>query len=109
MAYTPTRFVGPTALNSVPTQLVSFTNPAIIKQIHLTNVTGGTLFFSIYLLRANEQVGANSSKIYGDYSISGNQVIDFNLSLVVGTGESLWAVANVPNAVNATISGVTAA
>lgn len=109
MAYTPTRFVGPTSLGSVPSQLVSFTNPAIIKQIHVTNVTSGLLTFDIYLIRANEQVGANSNKIYSNYNISGNDVKDFNLSLVVGTGESIWAVANVPNSINVTISGVTAA
>lgn len=109
MAYTPSRFAGPVAVPSVPTNLVTFTQLAIIKQILVTNVTSGTLSFSIYLIPSGAQVGDNSNKLYGDYSIGANTVLPLNLSLVVGVGESIYAVANVPNAINVVISGVTAA
>jgi hypothetical protein len=109
MAYSPSRFAGPVAIPSVPTNLVTFTQPAIVKQIMITNVTGGTLNFSFYLIPSGGQVGDNSNKLYGDYPIQGNAVLPFNLSLVVGAGESIYAVANVPNALNVVISGVTAA
>jgi hypothetical protein len=108
MAYSPSRFAGPVAIPSVPTNLVTFTQPAIVKQIMITNVTGGTLNFSFYLVPSGSQVGDNSNKLYGDYSIQGNSVLTFNLSLVVGTNESIYAVANVPNSINVIINGVTA-
>lgn len=108
MAYSPTRFAGPTAIPSVPTNLVTFSSAAMVKQIIVTNVTSGLLTFSIYLIPNGAQVGNNSNKLYGDYQIQGNTTLNFNLSLVCASGESIYAVANVPNSINMVINGVTA-
>jgi len=108
MAYSPYRFAGPVSIPSVPTNLFTFTQPSIIKQIILTNFTGGLLSFSMYLVPAGSQVGDNSNKLYGDYSLPANSTVSFTHSLVVGTGEKIYAVANVPNSINVIINGVTA-
>jgi hypothetical protein len=109
MAYTPTRFAGPQAIPSVPTNLVTFVSPVIVKQMSFTNITGGTLSFSMYLVPSGAQVGNNSNKLFGDYSLPANSTTNITFSLVCNTGESLYAVANVPNSINVVISGITAA
>jgi len=107
MPYSPYRFVGPQALSNLPINLVTFTQPVIIKQIMITNVTNGNLNFTMYLIPSGQQVGSLSNELYSNYVVPGNTTATFNLSLVCLTNESLYAVGSIANGLNVTISGVT--
>jgi len=105
MAYTPTRFAGPTLLTATASPLYTFPSQAIIKELLISNISNGLLSFSMWIV-PNGATYADQYKILGDIEIDGNTTVVLDMAQVANAGESLYAVANVNNYINVCISGV---
>ena len=105
MAYTPTRFVGPTLLTATASPLYTFPSSAIIKEMLISNISNGLLSFSMWLV-PNGATSADQYKILGDIQIDGNTTVILDMAQVANANESIYAVANVNSFINVCISGV---
>lgn len=106
MAYIPQRFVGPEYLpDNLVEPIITFTNKAIIKDVMVSNLSNGLVRYEIYLATAGQDA-QRYNKIYPDLFINQLSVDTTKMSLVVNPGDKLYAKANIPNTVLATISGV---
>ena len=105
MAYTPTRFVGPTLLTVTPSPLYSFPSSAIVKEILISNISQGLLSMSMWLVPNGQSYG-DQYKFIGDIQIDGNTTIIMDISQVANAGESIYADSNVTGYINVCISGV---
>jgi hypothetical protein len=116
MSYAPIRFVGPETLLATPKKLYTATSTIIIKEFLVSNFSGSTLPFSIYLLPSNADAlinlyGINRSsldpyKLYGDVNIDNNSTLRLEHSLIVNAGEVIAAVTTTPNTIAVTVSGI---
>jgi hypothetical protein len=106
MAYNPSRLYGPsllTPLASVPVKV--FEKDGIIKDILISNLSNGLIRYSLYLAPAGEDA-QRSNNIYPDQFIEARAVKNWEMSLVVKSGDKLYMTAAVPNTIVATVSGV---
>lgn len=116
MSYAPVRFFGPSLLLSVPTKLFTSTSTIIVKEFLVTNFSGSTLPYSLYLLPENADAlinlyGVNRSsldpyKLYGDNNINNNSTFRLEHSLIINPGEVIAAVTTTPNTISVTMSGI---
>lgn len=106
MAYTPKRFIGPLALGSaINTPTYTFVDPAIIKNIALSNTTNGQIRCEIYLASTGTDA-QTANKIYPEILIEERSTVLLDMSLVINAGDKIYIKAQIPNAVLATVSGV---
>lgn len=80
----------------------------IIKQIILSNISLETISLTIWLkpnATAYASMG-NSNIIFYDYPVQPNDTALLNLSLVMDSGDSLFARASAANSINLTINGL---
>ena len=116
MSYAPIRFAGPTLIPASPAKIYTAVSTIIIKEFTVTNFSGSTLPFSIYLLGENgDQVinlyNVNRSSLdpytlYGNVNVQNNTTLKLEHSLILNAGESIAAVTTTPNCYSLTISGV---
>jgi hypothetical protein len=116
MSYAPIRFAGPSLIPASPAKIYTAVSTIIIKEFTVTNFSGSTLPFSIFLLGENgDQVinlyGINRSSLdpytlYGNVNVSNNTTLKLEHSLILNAGESIAAVTTTPNCYSLTISGV---
>ena len=117
MAYVPQRFIGPKKVNSFIETAYTFSTKSIVKEIIVSNFSGSTLPFSLYLLPSNGedlivQSGLDLSildqyKIYGETVVSNNTTIRLPFNLIINAGEKLATKSTTNNCINITISGTT--
>ena len=74
---------------------------AIVKQIVVTNVTGSSATFSLFIGSA-----ATPNALFSATSVAANDAIVINLSQVLNSTEILTALASANSTLNITISGV---
>lgn len=77
----------------------------LVKQIIVANVTTGPVTASISFVPAAGSAG-DSNRISKDISLVGNQVVVYDLSQVLNTGDFITVKASAGNSVVFTISGV---
>ena len=116
MSYAPIRFAGPSLIPASPAKIYTAVSTIIIKEFTVTNFSGSTLPFSIFLLGENgDQVinlyGINRSSLdpytlYGNVNVANNTTLKLEHSLILNAGESIAAVTTTPNCYSLTISGV---
>ena len=116
MSYAPIRFAGPSLIPASPAKIYTAVSTIIIKEFTVTNFSGSTLPFSIFLLGENgDQVinlyGVNRSSLdpytlYGNVNVANNTTLKLEHSLILNAGESIAAVTTTPNCYSLTISGV---
>ena len=116
MSYAPIRFAGPSLIPASPAKIYTAVSTIIIKEFTVTNFSGSTLPFSIFLLGENgDQVinlyGVNRSSLdpytlYGNVNVQNNTTLKLEHSLILNAGESIAAVTTTPNCYSLTISGV---
>lgn len=116
MSYAPVRFFGPELLLSTPTKLFTSTSTIIVKEFIVTNFSGSTLPYTLYLLPENADAlinlyGINRSsldpyKLYGDNNIDNNSTLRLEHSLIINPGEVIAAVTTTPNTISITMSGI---
>ena len=116
MSYAPIRFAGPSLIPSSPAKIYTAVSPIIIKEFTVTNFSGSTLPFSIFLLGENgDQVinlyNVNRSSLdpytlYGNVNVPNNTTLRLEHSLILAAGESIAAVTTTPNCFSLTISGI---
>jgi hypothetical protein len=117
MAYTPNRIVGPVGVTSSHTIIHSVTQKTIVKQIIITNYSGSTLPFSMFILPSNGaqliiDSGLNLAvldpyKLYGDITLTNNTTFTFEHSLILNAGEQIAVKSTTSNCINVYINGVT--
>ena len=116
MSYAPIRFAGPSLIPASPAKIYTAVSTIIIKEFTVTNFSGSTLPFSIFLLGENgDQVinlyNINRSSLdpytlYGNVNVPNNTTLKLEHSLILNAGESIAAVTTTPNCFSLTISGV---
>jgi len=116
MSYAPIRFAGPSLVPASPAKIYTAVSTIIIKEFTVTNFSGSTLPFSLFLLGANgDQVinlyNINRSSLdpytlYGNVNVPNNTTLKLEHSLILNAGESIAAVTTTPNCFSLTISGV---
>jgi hypothetical protein len=116
MSYAPIRFAGPSLIPASPAKIYTAVSTIIIKEFTVTNFSGSTLPFSIFLLGENgDQIinlyGVNRSSLdpytlYGNVNVQNNTTLKLEHSLILNVGESIAAVTTTPNCYSLTISGV---
>jgi hypothetical protein len=116
MSYAPIRFAGPSLIPASPAKIYTAVSTIIIKEFTVTNFSGSTLPFSIFLLGENgDQVinlyNINRSSLdpytlYGNVNVENNTTLKLEHSLILNAGESIAAVTTTPNCYSLTISGV---
>ena len=116
MSYAPIRFAGPSLIPASPAKIYTAVSTIIIKEFTVTNFSGSTLPFSIFLLGENgDQVinlyNVNRSSLdpytlYGNVNVPNNTTLKLEHSLILNAGESIAAVTTTPNCYSLTISGV---
>jgi len=116
MSYAPIRFAGPSLVPASPAKIYTAVSTIIIKEFTVTNFSGSTLPFSIFLLGENgDQVinlyNINRSSLdpytlYGNVNVPNNTTLKLEHSLILNAGESIAAVTTTPNCFSLTISGV---
>ena len=116
MSYAPIRFAGPSLIPASPAKIYTAVSTIIIKEFTVTNFSGSTLPFSIFLLGENgDQIinlyGVNRSSLdpytlYGNVNVQNNTTLKLEHSLILNAGESIAAVTTTPNCYSLTISGV---
>lgn len=116
MSYAPIRFAGPSLIPASPAKIYTAVSTIIIKEFTVTNFSGSTLPFSLYLLGENaDQVinlyNVNRSSLdpytlYGNVDVANNTTLKLEHSLILNAGESIAAVTTTPNCYSLTISGV---
>ena len=116
MSYAPIRFAGPSLIPASPAKIYTAVSTIIIKEFTVTNFSGSTLPFSIFLLGENgDQVinlyNVNRSSLdpytlYGNVNVQNNTTLKLEHSLILNAGESIAAVTTTPNCYSLTISGV---
>ena len=107
MSYAPIRFAGPSLIPASPAKIYTAVSTIIIKEFTVTNFSGSTLPFSIFLLGENgDQVinlyGVNRSSLdpytlYGNVNVQNNTTLKLEHSLILNAGESIAAVTTTPN------------
>lgn len=106
MAYTPTRFVGPIFLATLPTApLATFTQSGIIKNVTISNVLDGPLTYELWLT-SSSQDAQDYNKIMPDLIAQGKSFDSKDLTIVVNAGDKLYATGSIPNGILLTVSGV---
>lgn len=106
MAYTPTRFVGPIFLATLPTApLITFTQSGIIKNLTISNVLDGPLTYNVWLATSSQDA-QDYNKILPDLISQGKSFNSSELTLVVNSGDKLYATGSIPNGLLLTASGV---
>jgi hypothetical protein len=116
MSYAPIRFAGPSLIPASPAKIYTAVSTIIIKEFTVTNFSGSTLPFSIFLLGENGDsvinlYGVNRSSLdpytlYGNVNVPNNTTLKLEHSLILNAGESIAAVTTTPNCYSLTISGV---
>jgi hypothetical protein len=116
MSYAPIRFAGPSLIPASPAKIYTAVSTIIIKEFTVTNFSGSTLPFSIFLLGENgnqviDLYNINRSSLdpytlYGNVNVSNNTTLKLEHSLILNAGESIAAVTTTPNCYSLTISGV---
>lgn len=103
MSFTEKRLCNPTQLTTSGQTLytVPASKTAIVKQIVVTNVTGSSATFSLYIGSA-----ATPNALFSATSVAANDAIVINLSQVLNSTEILTALASANSTLNITISGV---
>lgn len=103
MSFTEKRLCNPTQLTTSGQTLytVPAGKTAIIKQLVVTNVTGSSATFSLYIGSA-----ATPNALFSATSVAANDAIVINLSQVLNSTEILTALASANSTLNITISGV---
>ena len=105
MAYNPSRFIGPVALTTINTNLKTFNYKSIIKSIFTANNNQGPSAFSLYLVPVGGTPN-NGNTIFGYVLLAQNTTKSTETTLILNSGDSLWASANVSNGINIMVSGV---
>lgn len=116
MSYAPIRFAGPSLVPASPAKIYTAVSTIIVKEFTVTNFSGSTLPFSIFLLGENgDQVinlyNVNRSSLdpytlYGNVNVPNNTTLKLEHSLILNAGESIAATTTTPNCFSITISGV---
>ena len=116
MSYAPIRFAGPSLIPASPAKIYTAVSTIIIKEFTVTNFSGSTLPFSIFLLGENgnqviDLYNINRSSLdpytlYGNVNVPNNTTLKLEHSLILNAGESIAAVTTTPNCYSLTISGV---
>ena len=116
MSYAPIRFAGPSLIPASPAKIYTAVSTIIIKEFTVTNFSGSTLPFSLFLLGENGDAvinlyGVNRSSLdpytlYGNVNVPNNTTLKLEHSLILNAGESIAAVTTTPNCYSLTISGV---
>jgi hypothetical protein len=116
MSYAPIRFAGPSLVPASPAKIYTAVSTIIIKEFTVTNFSGSTLPFSIFLLGENGNQVINLYNInrssldpytlYGNVNVPNNTTLKLEHSLILNAGESIAAVTTTPNCFSLTISGV---
>ena len=116
MSYAPIRFAGPSLIPASPAKIYTAVSTIIIKEFTVTNFSGSTLPFSIFLLGENGNQVINLYNInrssldpytlYGNVNVPNNTTLKLEHSLILNAGESIAAVTTTPNCYSLTISGV---
>jgi len=103
MSFTEKRLCNPTQLTTSGQTLytVPASKTAIVKQIVVTNVTGSSATFSLFIGSA-----ATPNALFSATSVAANDAIVINLSQVLNSTEILTALASANSTLNITISGV---
>lgn len=103
MSFTEKRLCNPTQLTTSGQTLytVPSSKTAIVKQIVVTNVTGSSATFSLFIGSA-----ATPNALFSATSVAANDAIVINLSQVLNSTEILTALASANSTLNITISGV---
>ena len=110
MSITPASLWGPIALTTSNQQLNS-TIPAgglqVIKRAVFTNITGGTVGFTVYVQRGGGGSPPTTDIVIYAQSLSSGQAYTAPelASLVLNPGDALWAQCSVNNSVVAIASG----
>ena len=114
MAFQQTRVAGPVALatsadSTTAPGSASYTVPAttttIIKQIMLSNITASARTVTLWVLPNAASIG-NGHILFHDLTQSANETTILNLSLVMATGDAIYARADAGSSVNMTVNGI---
>jgi|SRR5882724_3312689 len=95
----------PTSTAEVTVYTVPGATVTLVKQIILANVTTGPVTASISFVPAAGSA-ADSNRITKDIPLVGNQVVVYDLSQVLNTGDFITVKASAGSSVTFTISGV---
>lgn len=114
MAFQQSRVSGPVAL---ATSADSTTAPAsasytvaastttIVKQIMLSNITASARTVTLWVLPNAATIGTGHI-LFHDLTQSANETTILNLSLVLVTGDAIYARADAVSSVNMTVNGI---
>ena len=90
MSYAPIRFAGPSLIPASPAKIYTAVSTIIIKEFTVTNFSGSTLPFSIFLLGENGNQVINLYNInrssldpytlYGNVNVPNNTTVDFYIA-----------------------------
>ena len=114
MAFQQSRVSGPAALATTANSTTapgsaSYTVPAstttIVKQIMLSNITASARTVTVWVLPASATIG-NGHILFHALTQSANETTILNLSLVMITGDAIFARADAGSSVNMTVSGI---
>ncbi len=114
MAINQKRLAGPAQLGT--TSVAYYTVPAatttIVKQVVITNTTASAKTVTVRLVPSGASEGAtpNSLDIISAMTLSANETMAFNCSMVMvytgGAGDQLKALASASGAVNISVFGI---
>lgn len=101
------RLSGPSQLGTTTATLytVPSSTTTIVKQILLTNTTGSAKTATIRIVPSGATEGAQHD-ILSAISMSANETISFNCSVVMTAGDTICGLASAGTSVNCLISGV---
>lgn len=105
--YTPKRLTNPTVLTTsyVSQYTVPSATTTIVKQLIIANPTGTAATASVSIVPSAGSA-STSNNVIGGLTVSANSTLVFDLSQVLATGDSIWALASAGTTLNIVISGV---
>jgi hypothetical protein len=71
----------------------------------LSNITASARTVTVWVLPNAASIG-NAHIVFHDLTQSANETTILNLSLVLGTGDAVYARADATNSVNMTVNGI---
>ena len=106
MAGTLKRIAGPAYIANAAADI--YTPPAatiytVIRHIHIANVTGGAVTFSLYVGATGGSSGG--TQLFGSTSIAANSQLDYYCMLRMSSSDFLSGVASASNSLVITVEG----
>lgn len=106
MAGTPKRLAGPAFLAAAAADIytpAASTIYTVIKQIHIANVTGGAVSFTLYIGATGGS--AAGTELFKTYSVAANSVYDHYCNRRMNSTDFLTGLASAGSSLTITVDG----